>query len=210
MEARLGLSVTRSRQLRTCDGYYRQRSRQSSQRTRSVRWPRWLISKRLGKAVCPEPVVMKTAFVGNFTHEIQPAKVPPLFRHHSEDSPQVHRGRVRHPLQSRAILCWCLAVALLGYLAQSVSAAADSGVHTISGIVDEVLASETPPIIMIKSRPGMKGEAVIGAVVKKGASIVRGKQRIALSHIRAGERVTLTYVKQRDGLTVRSIVVHSK
>jgi hypothetical protein len=122
---------------------------------------------------------------------------------------QVHRGRVRYPLSSPAVLC-CLVVALQGFLTEFVYGAAGTGVRTISGIVDEVLVSETPPIIMVRSRPGMKGEVVIGAVVKKGASIVRGKRPIALSLIRPGERVTLTYMKQRDGLTVRSIVVHSR
>ena len=116
---------------------------------------------------------------------------------------------MRHPLPSPAILC-CLVVALLGAFTECVYAAADNGVRTISGIVDEVLASETPPIIMVRSRPGMKGEVVVGAVVKKGASIARGNRPIALSHIRAGERVTLTYMKQRAGLMVRSIVVHSR
>jgi hypothetical protein len=80
----------------------------------------------------------------------------------------------------------------------------------ISGIVDEIHANDTPPVIMVRSRPGMKDEIVIGAVVKKGATIIRGEQRIALNRIRAGERVTLTYIKNREGLTVRSIVVHSK
>jgi hypothetical protein len=115
---------------------------------------------------------------------------------------------VKYSLSSSAILC-CLIITLQGYITKEVHAA-DSGVRTISGIVDEVLASETPPIIMVRSRPGMNDEIVVGAVVEKGASIVRGNRRIALSHIRAGERVTLTYMKQRDGLTVRSIVVHSR
>lgn len=103
----------------------------------------------------------------------------------------------------------CLVVALQGYPSQH-AYAVDGGVRTISGIVDDVIASEIPPIIMVKSRPGMEDEIVIGGVVKKGAVIVRGKQPISLSHIRAGERVTLTYVKHRDGLTVQSIVVHSR
>jgi hypothetical protein len=88
--------------------------------------------------------------------------------------------------------------------------AADDGLRTASGIVDEVLSNETPPVIMVKSKPGRKDEVVIGAVVKKGASILRGKRPIALQHIRSGDKVTLTYMKQRDGLTVRSIVVHPR
>ena len=62
---------------------------------------------------------------------------------------------------------------------------------------------------MVRSRLGMKDEIVVGAVVKKGANIVRGQQRIALDRIRAGERVTLVYVKNREGLMVQSITVHT-
>ncbi|HEX2056686.1 MAG TPA: hypothetical protein VHF07_09340, partial [Nitrospiraceae bacterium] len=63
---------------------------------------------------------------------------------------------------------------------------------------------------MVKSSSGIKGEIVVGALVKKGTPITRGKRSIALSQIQAGEKVTLTYVKRRDGLTARSIVVHSR
>jgi hypothetical protein len=117
-------------------------------------------------------------------------------------------GHVRYRLLSPTILC-CLLVLPQGVMAQYGSAAGD-GVRTISGIVDEVLSSEIPPVIMVRSQAGTKGEVIIGAIVKKGASIVRGKRPIALKHIRPGERVTLTYTKQRDGLAVRSIVVHQK
>lgn len=115
---------------------------------------------------------------------------------------------VRYSLPSAAILC-CLILVLSGYILERAHAAGD-GVRTMSGIVDEVLSNETPPVIMVRSKPGMKDEVVIGAVVKKGASILRGNKPIALHHIRAGEKVTLTYMKQRDGLTVRSIVVHPR
>jgi hypothetical protein len=118
------------------------------------------------------------------------------------------KGSAKRSIPSPAIL-WCLLALVQGYVAQQAYAVND-GVRTISGIVDEVLANEAPPVIMVRSRPGMKDEITVGAVVKKETSIVRGKQRIALSHIRAGERVTLTYVKHRDGLTVRSITVYSK
>ena len=114
---------------------------------------------------------------------------------------------VRYSLPFPAILC-CLII-LQGYIPERSSAAGD-GVRTMSGIVNEVLPNETPPVIMVRSKPGMKDEVVIGAVVKKGASILRGKRPIALHHIHPGEKVTLTYVKQRDGLTVRSIVVHPR
>lgn len=102
----------------------------------------------------------------------------------------------------------CMIGMLQGYTVQP-SYASDRVVRTITGIVDEVYAGETPPIIMVRSRSGMKDEIVVGAVVKKGANIVRGKQRIALNRIRAGERVTLTYVKNREGLVVQAITVHS-
>lgn len=117
-------------------------------------------------------------------------------------------NRLEYRIPSWAMLC-CLIGILQGYVVPSIHAS-DDDVRMISGVVDEVHANETPPVIMVRSRPGMKDEIVIGAVVKKGATIVRGEQRVALNRIRAGERVTLTYVKNRKGLTVRSIVVHSK
>ena len=116
---------------------------------------------------------------------------------------------VRYSLPSPAILCCLIIMMLQSYIFEHNYAAAD-GVRTMSGIVAEVLTDETPPVIMVRSKPGMKDEVVVGAVVKKGASILRGKRPIALHHIRAGEKVTLTYMKQRDGLTVRSIVVHPR
>lgn len=120
----------------------------------------------------------------------------------------MNRGRLEFQTPSWAML-WCLIGVLQGYAAQSIYAS-DHDVRMISGIVDEIHANDNPPVIMLRSRPGMKDEIVIGAVVKKGATIIRGEQRIALNRIRAGERVTLTYIKNREGLTVRSIVVHSK
>lgn len=111
-----------------------------------------------------------------------------------------------------AVRFWAMLVCMIGmsqgYTVQP-SYASDRDVRTITGIVDEVYAGETPPTIMVRSRVGMKDEIVVGAVVKKGATIVRGKQRIALNRIRAGERVTLTYVKNREGLAVQSITVQS-
>jgi hypothetical protein len=120
----------------------------------------------------------------------------------------MNSGHARYLFPPSAILCCFLSV-LQGYLIQYAAAAQD-GVRTFTGIVDEVLPDETPPIIMVKARPGMKDELVIGAVVRKGASIMRGKRPIALRHIRAGETITLIYVKNRDGLTARSITVESK
>ena len=126
----------------------------------------------------------------------------------AQEEESMQRGFAKRSIPSSVIL-WCFFVVLQGYVVQQAYAASD-GVRTISGIVDEVLASETPPVIMVRSRPGMKDEIMVGAVVKRETTIVRGKQRIALNHIRAGEKVTLTYMKHRDGLTVRSITVHSK
>jgi hypothetical protein len=149
--------------------------------------------------------------VENFTREIQPAKVPPLFGRIGVKTRRrdlMYCRCVRYSLLSPAILC-CFIVMFQGYIPGRSYAAGD-GIRTMSGIVDEVLSNESPPVIMVRSKPGMKDEVVIGAVVRKGASILRGKKPIALHHIRAGERVTLTYMKQRDGLTVRSIVVHPR
>lgn len=101
----------------------------------------------------------------------------------------------------------CVALAGLGSFLTSVYAASNT-VHEIKGTVESVNASEEPPVIVVKGQHGSSEAIVVGAVVKQGATIMRGKKRIALDHIHAGDKVTLKYVKTRDGLTVRSIVLH--
>jgi len=101
----------------------------------------------------------------------------------------------------------CLAFAGLGSDLSSVYAA-NSTVYEITGTVEAVSAKEDPPVIVVRSLHGTKEEIVVGAIIKQGATIMRGTKRIGLAHIRAGDSVTLKYVKGRDGLTVRSIVLH--
>jgi len=101
----------------------------------------------------------------------------------------------------------CVALAGLGSFLTSVYAASNT-VHEIKGTVENVHAHEDPPVIVVKGQHGSSEAIVVGAVVKQGATIMRGKKRITLDQIHAGDKVTLKYVKTRDGLTVRSIVLH--
>lgn len=64
------------------------------------------------------------------------------------------------------------------------------------------------PVIMVRSVSGSSEEIVVGAVLKQGSTILLGKKRIGLDRLRPGDDVTLKYSKTRDGLVVRSIVLH--
>lgn len=101
----------------------------------------------------------------------------------------------------------CVAFASLGSLLSSVYAA-NNTVHEIRGTVQSVSPGDTPPVIVVKGLHGPKEEIVVGAMVKQGVTVLRGKKKIALDQIHAGDNVTLKYVKTREGLTVRSIVLH--
>lgn len=101
----------------------------------------------------------------------------------------------------------CVALAGLGSFLTSVYAASNT-VHEIRGTVEAVNAGDDPPVIVVKGQHGSSEETVVGAVFKQGAIVLRGKKRIGLDHIHAGDKVTLKYVRTRDGLTVRSIVLH--
>lgn len=98
----------------------------------------------------------------------------------------------------------------MGYVAEPLYAMEEQ-LHTATGSVAAVNTKDTPPTILVKSKPAMSNDVVtIGAVVKNDAKIMRGTQRIALDRIRVGEEVTITYVKSRHGLTARSIVARPK
>jgi hypothetical protein len=101
----------------------------------------------------------------------------------------------------------CVAIAGLGSLINSVYAASNT-LHEIRGTVQAVSPKEAPPIIVVKSTHGSKQEIVVGAMVKSGASVLRGMKKIGLDQIHPGDSVTLKYVKTREGLTVRSIILH--
>ena len=104
----------------------------------------------------------------------------------------------------------CVAFAGLGSLLNSVYAA-NNTVHEIKGTVQSVSPGDTPPVIVVKGLKGLYGskeEIVVGAMVKQGANVLRGKKKIGLDQIHPGDNVTLKYVKTREGLTVRSIVLH--
>ena len=103
----------------------------------------------------------------------------------------------------------CVALAGLGSFLTSVYAASNT-VHEIKGTVENVIGSEDPLVIVVKGQYGSSEAIVVGAVIKQGATIMRGKKRITLDQIHVGDKVTLKYVKTRDGLTVRSIVLHRK
>jgi len=101
----------------------------------------------------------------------------------------------------------CVALAGLGSFLTSVYAASNM-VHEIKGTVEAVNLADDPPVIVVRGPYGANEATVVGAVLKPGATIVRGKKRIGLDQIHAGDKVTLKYVKTRDGLAVRSIVLH--
>lgn len=101
----------------------------------------------------------------------------------------------------------CVTLAGLGSVLNSVHAA-NNTVHEIRGTVEAVHAGDDPPVIVVKGLYGSKEEVVVGAVLAQGAVILRGKKRIGLDRIHVGDNVTLKYVKTRDGLTVRSIILH--
>jgi len=101
----------------------------------------------------------------------------------------------------------CVALAGLGSFLTSVYAASNT-VHEIKGTVEAVNLGDDPPVIVVRGQHGANEATVVGAVLKQGATIVRGKKRIGLDQIHAGDKVTLKYVKTRDGLAVRSIVLH--
>ena len=101
----------------------------------------------------------------------------------------------------------CVALAGLGSFLTSVYAASNT-VHEIKGTVEAVNLADDPPVIVVRGQHGANEATVVGAVLKQGATIVRGKKRIGLDQIHAGDKVTLKYVKTRDGLAVRSIVLH--
>ena len=102
----------------------------------------------------------------------------------------------------------CVAFAGLGSLLNSVYAA-NGTVHEIRGRVQSISPGDTPPVIVIRGLHGLKEEIVVGAMVQQGAAFLRGK-KITLEQIHVGDDVTLRYVKTRDGLAVRSIVLHRK
>lgn len=100
----------------------------------------------------------------------------------------------------------CVALAGLGSFLTSVYAASNT-VHEIKGTVEAVNLADDPPVIVVRGQHGANEATVVGAVLKQGATIVRGKAD-RLDQIHAGDKVTLKYVKTRDGLAVRSIVLH--
>ena len=102
----------------------------------------------------------------------------------------------------------CVALAGLGSFLTSVYAASNT-VHEIKGTVEAVNLADDPPVIVVRGQHGANEATVVGAVLKQGATIVRGKKRIGLDRIHPGDKVTLKYVKTREGLAVRSIVLHS-
>ncbi len=100
----------------------------------------------------------------------------------------------------------CVVLAGLGSVLTSVYAAG-TPVYEIKGTVESINAGEDPPVIVVKGQHGSSEAIMVGAVIKQGATITRGKKRIPLDQIHAGDKVTLKYVKTRDGLNVRSIVL---
>lgn len=114
----------------------------------------------------------------------------------------------RSNLPGRLIVGALLYVAIvgLGSLLNPVYAAGNT-LREIRGTVQLVSPKDALPIIVVKSLYN-KEEIVVGAMVKPGASLLRGTRTINLDQIHPGDSVTLKYVKTREGLIVRSIVLH--
>jgi hypothetical protein len=119
---------------------------------------------------------------------------------------------------SRRLLMWSIRIGLSGVIVVAalfsysvdMPLAAEDVVRQVRGVVEVVNAMDTPPIIVVRSRPGSKNEVVVGAVIKQGVSILHGGKRVGMKQIRIGDQVTLTYVKSREGLMARSITIHGK
>lgn len=118
-------------------------------------------------------------------------------------------GQSRSNLLGLLIIGALLYVALagLGSFLNSVYAAGNN-VHEIRGTVQTISPREVPAVIVVKSLRTSKEAIIVGAMVKSGASVLRGRKKIGLDQIRPGDSVTLQYVKTREGLTVRSILLH--
>ncbi len=101
----------------------------------------------------------------------------------------------------------CVAFSGQGSILNSVYAATNTA-HEIRGTVESITPGDHSPVIKVKGLHGSKEEIVVGAILKQGVTILRGKKRISLDHIHPGDNVTVKYVKTREGLTVRSIVLH--
>jgi hypothetical protein len=105
-----------------------------------------------------------------------------------------------------AALPW-VAMAGPGSLINSVYAASTT-LHEIRGTVHAISPNDVPPIIVVKSIYGSQEEIVVGAMINPGATVLHGKRKVSLDQIHPGDSVTLKYVKTREGLTVRSIILH--
>ncbi len=79
----------------------------------------------------------------------------------------------------------CVAVAGLGSLLSSVYAA-NNTLHEIRGTVQSISSGDSPPVIVVKSLRGSKEEIVVGAMVKQGAIVLRGKKKIGLDQFIPG------------------------
>lgn len=84
---------------------------------------------------------------------------------------------------------------------------ADGTVHRVTGEVVAVNTSETPHVIVVKSRIGKRNDMIVGATVGQDVPITKGKKVVGLSSLKVGESVVITYVKNRDGLAAKRIVV---
>lgn len=71
----------------------------------------------------------------------------------------------------------CVALAGLGSFLTSVYAASNT-VHEIKGTVEAVNLADDPPVIVVRGQHGANEATVVGAVLKQGATIMRGKKRI--------------------------------
>jgi len=108
---------------------------------------------------------------------------------------------------AKALSGTVLVVVMAIVLVQFGHAASEGRVLTVRGKVVAVNLKVDPQIIVVKAMRQNKQELIVGATIKKGATITRGKKPVALADIKVGEAVDLMYLKNADGLVARSIHV---
>lgn len=79
-------------------------------------------------------------------------------------------------------------------------------VHTVTGEVVAINITETPHVIVVRTRIGKSDDLIVGATVGGEVPIMRGKKSIELASLKVGESVAITYVKNPEGLVAKRIL----
>lgn len=114
------------------------------------------------------------------------------------------RGAGYYKVRS-VFLCGLTLWATLGSGESSASVESRVTMRIVQGEVIATNLKEEPLVIVVRVVLQNKEELIVGATVRPGTHVTRGKRAVALAEIKVGERVVLGYLKQPDGLTARSI-----